>query len=167
MSKLLFKYGFMFVVLVLIQVLILNNIQLSGYVNPYMYLLFTLLLPVSSPGYLVLIFAFSAGLAIDIFSNSPGLHASSTVFMALFRSPVIKGLSRGEETRNDYPGLRQYGLRWFLFYTLIMVLIHHTFLFFLEIFSFTDFFSTLLKILLSSVFSVFIIVLSQFLIFRE
>ena len=167
MSKLLLKYSFMFIVLVVIQVLLLNHIQLSGFINPNMYVLFILLLPVSSPGYLILILAFFIGLAIDIFSNSPGLHAASTVFMALFRNPVIKRLSGSEETRNDYPGLHQNGFRWFLLYALIMVLTHHTFLFLLEMFTFSDFFSTLIRSLLSSVFSVFIIVLSQFIIFRE
>ena len=39
------KYVIMFIVLVLVQVLILDNIQFSGLVNPYIYILFILLLP--------------------------------------------------------------------------------------------------------------------------
>ena len=35
-----------------------------------------------------------------------------------------------------------YGFRWFLIYTLLIVLVHHTALFYLEVFRFTDFFRT-------------------------
>lgn len=167
MTKQVLKYLFMFVFLVLVQVFLLNYVQFSGYMNPYIYILFVLLLPVSTPGYLVLILAFILGLVIDMFSNSPGIHAGATVFMALFRSLLIKGLSEREDVKNDYPGLRQYGFFWFLVYTSIMVLLHHIFLFFFEIFSFNDFFYTLIRILFSSVLSVFIIVASQYLVFRE
>ena len=38
-----------FVFLVLLQVLILNNIQFSGYINPYFYIYFILLLPFDTP----------------------------------------------------------------------------------------------------------------------
>ena len=167
MIKLLLKYGLMFVSLVLIQVLLLNHIQLGGYLIPYMYVLFILLLPVSTPGYLLILFAFIYGFVIDLFSNSPGIHSSATLFMSIFRAPLIKSISIKEENTNDYPGLKQYGFRWFFTYSLIMVVIHHIFLFFIEMFSFHDFLSTLLRSLLSSAFSVLIIILSQFIVFRE
>ena len=167
MIKLLLKYVLMFTLLVLIQVLLLNHIMLGGYLIPYMYVLFILLLPVSIPGYLLILLAFVTGLVIDLFSNSPGIHSSATLLMAIFRTPLIKSLSQKEENPNDYPGLKQNGLSWFLAYTAILVVIHHVFLFFVEMFSFHDFFYTLFRSLLSSIFSIFIIVLSQFIIFRE
>jgi rod shape-determining protein MreD len=167
MIKLLAKYGLMFVSFVLIQVLLLNHVQLGGYLIPYIYIVFILLLPVSTPGYLVISLAFFLGLIIDIFSNSPGVHSSATLFMAIFRAPLIKSISQKEENKNDFPGLKQNGIRWFLTYAAFMVVIHHLFLFYAEIFSFNDFLFTLLRSLLSSVFSLFIIVLSQFIIFRE
>ena len=43
-----------FIFLVLLQVLILNNIQLSGYLNPFLYVLFILMLPFETPKWLVL-----------------------------------------------------------------------------------------------------------------
>ena len=165
--RLLIKYGIMYIVLVLIQVLILNQVQFSGYINPYIYILFVLLLPLNSPKYAVLLLAFLMGLTIDIFSNSLGMHAAALVLVAFIRSSVISAISNREDDRSDYPGLRQNGFSWFLYYTIIMVFVHHLALFFIEAFTFTDFFRTLNRVLFSSVFSVFIIVLSQFLIFRE
>lgn len=163
----LFKYGIMFIALVLAQVLVLNQVQLGGYLNPFIYVLFILLLPLGTPRYLLLILAFLIGLAVDVFSNSLGIHAAATVFIAFIRPFVIRSISNREEDRNDYPGLRQNKFSWFLSYVAIMVFSHHFILFFLEYFTFSHFFLTFLRIFLSSLFSIFVIVLSQFLIFRE
>ncbi len=157
----------MFIVLVLAQVLILNQVHLGGYINPFIYILFVMLLPLHMPRYLLLISGFFLGLAVDIFSNSLGMHAAATVFIAFIRPFVIRSISNREEDRQDYPGLKQNSFSWFLLYTIIMVFSHHLIFFYLEFFTFTHFLATFLRVVLSSVFSVFIIVLSQFLIFRK
>lgn len=161
------KYGIMFVFLVLIQVLLLNQVQFSGYVNPYMYLLFVLLLPLNTPRYAILLLAFFTGITIDIFQNTLGVHAFATVLIGYIRPYVIRVISNREEDRSEYPGLKQNKFRWFLYYAVIMVFVHHFVLFYLEVFSFTNFIKTFYRVLVSTVFSVFIIVLSQFIIFRE
>lgn len=157
----------MFISLVLIQVLILNQVQFSGFVNPYIYVLFILLLPLSTPRYLVLILAFILGLTIDIFSNSLGVHAAASVFIAYLRPLVIRFISNREEDRNDYPGLMQNKFAWFLSYVSILVFLHHLVLFYVDVFSFSNFAGTFYRVILSSVFSIFVIVLSQFLVFRD
>lgn len=161
------KYIIMFAAVVLAQVLLLNQVQLSGYLNPYLYILFILLLPVSMPRYAVLLLSFVLGMVIDIFSDTPGLHAAATVFMGFFRTPVISMLSTRESDQSDFPGLHQTGMSWFLTYTLLLTLLHHLFLFYLEVFTFAGFFHTLLRVVFSTIFTVFIIVLSQFLVFRH
>jgi rod shape-determining protein MreD len=157
----------MFMVSVFVQVLLLNQVQFSGYLNPYFYVLVILLLPVSLPRYAVLLLSFILGFMIDIFSDTAGLHAASTVLLGVLRTPVITSLTARESDQSDYPGLKQTGLRWFLIYVSVLVLFHHLFLFYLEIFSFASFFRTFIRVIFSTVFSVFIIVLSQFLIFRN
>jgi rod shape-determining protein MreD len=153
--------------LVLVQVLVLNQVQFSGFVNPYIYILFIILLPLSTPRYLVLILSFLIGLIIDIFSNSLGVHAGASVFVAYLRPLIIRLISNREEDRNDYPGLFQNGFTWFLSYVSIMVFLHHMVLFHLEVFSFANYVSTIYRVFLSTIFSIFIIVLSQFLVFRD
>jgi len=157
----------MFVALVLLQVLIFNQFQFNGYVNPYLYVLFILLLPLSTPRYMLLFLGFFLGLAVDIFSDSLGIHAAATVFIAYIRPAVIRTISIREEDRSDFPGLKQNKFSWFLSYTAILVFIHHFILLYLEYFTFTHFFSTLLRVFLSAIFSIFVIVLSQFIIFRQ
>ncbi len=161
------KYTIMFLVLVGVQVLFLNQVQFSGYVNPYLYILFILLLPINTPRYLILVSAFLLGVCIDIFSNTLGMNAFATVFIAYGRSFIIRTVTNREEDMSDYPGLLQNGFMWFLYYTAIMVFIHHTVLFTIEVFSFSNYFETLKRILLSSLFSIFVIVLSQFMVFRD
>ena len=167
MGNQIIKYGFMFIGLILTQVLILNHIQFSGYVNPYIYLLFVLLLPLSTPKYMVLLLAFSIGLTVDIFSNSLGIHSFATVFAAFFRPYVIRLITAREEDKSDYPGLKQNKFQWFISYVTIMVLIHHFVLFYIEVFTFTNFLLTLTRTFFSSLFSIFVIVLSQYIVFRD
>jgi len=157
----------MFISLVLVQVLIFNQVQFSGFFNPYVYVLFIILLPLSAPRYLVLILAFLLGLIIDVFSNSLGVHSAATVFAAYARPLVIRVISNREDDKSDYPGLHQNKLIWFVNYVLIMVLLHHTVLFYLEVYTFTNFFNTFYRVILSSLFSIIIIVLSQFLVFKD
>ena len=72
-------------VVVLLQVFIINNIEISSMINPYFYVIFILLLPFETPGWILLMSAFSLGLVVDLFMNTPGLHAASCVFMAFLR----------------------------------------------------------------------------------
>lgn len=161
------KYTFMFIVLVAVQVLFLNQLQFSGYINPYIYVLFIMLLPLNAPRYAVLLLSFFIGLTIDIFSNSLGVHSFASVFIAYLRPGIIRVITNREEDMNEYPGLANTGIYWFLAYTTIMVFVHHTVLFYIEVFTFHNFFSTLYRVFLSSIFSIFVIVLSQFIIFRD
>ncbi|GAP68874.1 rod shape-determining protein MreD [Bacteroidales bacterium 6E] len=167
MARIWIKYFLMFIFVVLIQVLILNQLQISGYLNPYFYVLFILLLPVSTPRYLVLLLAFISGFSIDFFTDTPGLHAAATTMIGYLRTPVLYLVSGRGSDMAEYPTLKNNGLRWFLVYSVLLVLIHHFFLFYMEVFSFTGFFRTLIRVIFSTILSVFVIVLSQFLIFRD
>jgi len=167
MIRLLVKYAVMFVSLVLVQVLIFNQVQFSGFFNPYVYVLFIILLPLSTPRYAILILAFLLGFVIDIFSNSLGIHSAASVFVAYARPLIIRAISNREDDKNDYPGLHQNKLSWFISYVVIMVLLHHLLLFYLEVYTFANFFNTLYRVILSSLFSIIVIVLSQFLVFRD
>jgi cell shape-determining protein MreD len=168
MIKVLPRNIFRFVLLVLVQVFIFNNIQFSGYINPYVYVLFILLLPFETPGWLLLTLAFLLGFSIDILSGTLGMHTAATVFMAFLRPFVLQVFSpRDGYEAGTYPRVHYYGFNWFLKYAAILILAHHLVLFYMEIFRFSDFFSTLLRVLLSTVFSLTLILLSQYIIFRE
>lgn len=157
------KYGLISVVLILLQVLVLNNIQFSGYVNPYVYIMIILILPSLTPSWLILLIAFFTGLVIDLFFGSPGMHASATLIAGFARPFVLRIIA----PRDGYdPGsslsMASYGFRWFVIYATAIVLIHYTSLFFIEVFRFTDFFRTILRIIVSSIFTLAFILLIEY-----
>jgi rod shape-determining protein MreD len=157
------RFGLIFIVLILLQVVLFNNIQFSGYVNPYVYIMFVLLLPVEIPSWILLLLCFATGMTVDLFSGSPGMHASATVLAGFIRPSVLSIIApRDGYEPGSEPSMASYGVRWFFIYTLFIVLVHHTALFYLEVFRFTDFFRTLVRVLFSSLFTVTFIMLIEF-----
>jgi rod shape-determining protein MreD len=160
------KYLIYFTALVLLQLLVFNNIEFSGYINPYVYILFILLLPFTTPKVILLVLAFLLGLSIDLFMGTPGVHSSATVLVAFSRPSVMAMFSPREGYQSGtYPRLAQFGMEWFVKYTVMLVIIHHFTLFYLESFTFNHFFNTFFRAFLSSVLTSLIIVFSQFFVF--
>lgn len=162
------RFSLIAVALILLQLLLFNNIQFSGFINPYVYIMIILILPVRINSWLLLILAFLTGLIIDCFSGSPGMHASATLLCGFVRPFVLRLISPhdGYDPAVELSA-KNYGFRWFASYTVFIVLIHHTILFFLEVFRFDDFFRTVFRILLSSVFTAGFIILAEFIRKRE
>ncbi len=157
-----------FIFLILLQVWVLNNIQFSGFVNPYMYVLFILLLPFETPKSLMLVLAFLMGISIDMFTDTLGMHASALVMTAFLRPFILKAISpRDGFEIGSFPRVYYYGFVWFMKYTLILVLIHHLFLFSIEVFNFQNYYLVLWRTVLSTLLSTVLIVLSQYIIFRK
>jgi rod shape-determining protein MreD len=168
MIKILSRNIFRFLVLILFQVFVLSNLQFSGYINPFIYVIFVLLLPFETPKWLLLLFGFAIGISVDLFFATPGMHASATVFMAFLRPFILDYFApRDGYEQGTFPRVYYYGFAWFLKYSAILVFAHHIFLFYIEVFRFTDFFLTFSRVLLSWFFSVFLIVSSQYFVFRK
>lgn len=159
---------FRFVVLVLFQVLILNNIRMGGYINPQLYILFILLMPFETPPWLVLTSGLLLGFSIDLFTFTYGFHSFATVIMSFARLWVLKIFSpRDGYESGTHPRIQYYGFTWFLKYAAILVIIHHMALFYIELHKFSYFFLTLGKVIISSLFSLLFIIASQYLVFKR
>lgn len=152
------RYFLTFLILVLVQVLLFNNVQLGGYLNPYVYVLFILSLPFETPRWGLLVLGFILGLTLDLFSHTVGMHTSASVFMAFLRPYVLRTLEpRDGYEPETYPSVKDYGFSWYFNYAGILILTHHLFLFYVEIFKLDIFFHTLSRALLSTVFSLALI----------
>lgn len=157
-----------FVVLVLLQVLVINHIRLGGYVHPYIYMIFIMLLPFSTPKWQLLVLGFVLGLTVDLFTGTLGLHAGATTLMAFCRPFIISLISGNQKFENIHePNLGQLDGMWFFRYVLCLLLVHHFALFFLESFSFRLIGQVLLRILLSVPVSLFLIMMILFIFKRE
>ena len=148
---------FRFILLVLFQVLVLNNIQFLGFINPYIYILFILALPVRTPRWFALLLAFGIGITIDVFSNTGGMHAFASVLVAFLRNGSIKLFTAIEEGNNPTPSFHTFGISAYVKYVVLLVFIHHTTLFILEAFTVAHFWLMLAKIIFSSLITVLLI----------
>jgi hypothetical protein len=157
-----------FIVVILFQVLVMDNVMISGYMIPYIYLLFILLMPFETPRWVQLLSGFALGMGIDIFEHTPGMHTAATVLIAFIRPYLLNLLAPRDGYEPDtFPRIDYYGFFWFLKYSVILVVIHHFMLFYLEVFQLKDFLSTLLRVILSTILSTSTIVLSQYFVFRK
>jgi hypothetical protein len=153
-----------FILLVLIQGLIVNEIDLGRQVHPMIHLLFIMLLPIDLSAWLVMIIAFFYGLCIDTFTSTIGMHISACVLLAAVRPLVLRLLSPREGYEfGSTPNVQMLGVRWFVAYVSLLTFLHHLWYFFIEKFGFSDFFDTLSRAFLSTLASIVLIMLAQFL----
>ena len=147
-----------------IQVIIISHLELSYYINPYVHLLFLLTLPNSIPFAVLLLIAFFSGLTLDMFLNTTGLHAAASVLIAFTRPFLLDILTpKGNYEATQNPNIDAPGITWFIGYLFINTFIYCFFYFVLELFSFKEFHKTLLKILLSTFFSVMLMTMLAYL----
>ncbi len=151
-----------FVLLLILQASVFNEIDLGVYAHIYLYLLFILLLPIDLPGWILLPVCFILGLMVDISLNTAGLHTSTATLTAFVRPLVLRLLKPREGYElNQTPNLFTMGFNWFVSYTTILVTVHHVWLFTLETFHFSDTFFILLKIMASALLNVVLLLLTE------
>jgi len=152
MSSSILLHGTRFLVLLLAQVFLFNNIDFLGFINPYVYILFILLYPVNSNQLLFLLVSFFLGLSIDIFSDSGGIHAASCIVIAFLRPSILKfSFGVSYEYNNVKVSNTPFGSR--LTYFFLLVIIHHLVLFNLEVFNMSHTLFVLKLTLFSSIFT--------------
>ncbi|MDD3789741.1 MAG: rod shape-determining protein MreD [Petrimonas sp.] len=148
---------FLFIVLVLLQVLLFNQISVFSVATPILYIYFLLKLPMGRNLFYVIISGFLLGLVIDIFLNTPGMNAAATTIVAAFRKPLMNVFFAREEYEDFVPSVYT-GIGAFIRFTITMVLFHQILLFFIESFTFFNLYSTLIRIGASSVLTIVLIV---------
>lgn len=158
-----------FLALMLVQVLVLDHLDVAqGWMVPYLYVLFLLMLPFELPAWAGLLVGAFTGLVMDIFSNTPGMHMSASVVLMYARIRLLSLIAPREGYEYGMrPTVPRMGLAWFVTYAALLILIHHLWLFFVEIHRFDSFFSTFVRAMLSGVFTLGLCLLTQFLTSRQ
>ena len=157
------QIAILFVSLLLLQVLILNNIRFLGYINPYLYIVFVFIYPIRINRFPFLIFSFILGLLVDTFANSGGVHAFSILFIAYIRLFFIKSIFKKTESEYQSFSLSLESFDKVFNYVAILTVIHHFLLFLLINFSFSNFINVLLNTLFSTIFTLVLYFLGRFL----
>ncbi len=159
MSSVVFWNIVRFVIAVLVQVLICNHIDFMGYINPMVYIYFILLFPFNSNKSLFLVVAFLLGLSVDMFSDSGGAHAAACVIIAYIR-PFVLRFAFGISYEHQSIKLENTAFGQRMVYIIILTLVHHFFVFLLEIFNISNILLVLRNTLFFGIFTILIITLS-------
>ncbi len=104
MNKDILKYGFLILLLPVLQEVLFNHINLFGFVNPMIYVVFVFVFPVYKSKTSILWASFILGVFIDMLTNEGGIHTFSLVFVSYYRLFIlrfIKGNSIGDEESID------------------------------------------------------------------
>ncbi len=142
-----------FILLLSAQILIFNNMNFLGYINPYPYMLFIILYPVNSNKTGLLVSSFFLGIIMDMFCNSGGVHAAACLLLAYYRPYIFKfsfGMSYEYQTvkLNDVLTPERFS------FIMIAVVIHHLTLFLLEVFQLSFLLEIFLKTIFSTLFTI-------------
>lgn len=151
-----------FAILLLLQIVLFNNINILGYLNPYPYVLFILLFPINGNRLSLLISSFTIGLILDMFLNSGGIHATASLCLAYIRPTLFKfsfGLSYEYQTIKIADKITSERIS----FLILSIIIHHFIIFLFEFYRLsllpTILFRTLSTTLLTFMFCVLIIYL--------
>lgn len=147
------------IVLVLVQVLVLNNVNLFGYITPYLYIYLILKMEVEESRNSVMLWSFACGLLVDTFSNTPGLNAAASVLLAFVRIYILRLFASRDSIEQGAPSIRSLGLATFSKYVAVSVFLHHTALVWLSYFTLSSFGDISIRIILSSLFTIIFILL--------
>ncbi len=153
-----------FIFLVLVQVLVFNQLNFFGYINPMVYILFLYWFPIKENRTVFILISFFLGLCVDIFSDSLALNAAATVTIAYLR-PFLMRFVFGINYEFQSFKLNNSTKAQQITFLALLIVIHHFTFYLLEIFSLGNILlilqktlvvglsSLLLCLLLSSLFS--------------
>ena len=150
---------FQFILLLFLQVFLLNNINLFGFINPNLYLLFFIVYRFDTNPTLLIFLGFLMGLLLDLLTQGSGAHTIASLTIAFIR-PIIIRTSFG--VNYDIPmGMiegTQQNQR--IFYILMMIIIHHLILYIIAYFDFDSILIILKNTLFTSFFTFILVYIS-------
>jgi hypothetical protein len=160
------KHIVLFVLFIALQILLMDSLVLYGTIFCFIYIAFLLFLPIGINRVLLLFLGFIAGFTVDVFYDTMGIHAAASVLLAFLRPHILNLITpRDGYDTNDTVNLHVMGWRWFLAYTIVLVLMHHIAVFYLEMISFSIGWYTIAKIFLSTLYTTLVLVIIQLLFF--
>ena len=161
------KHIMLFLVVLFIQIVVLNNILFNGYINPMLYILFIILYPLRKERGVFLFLSFLLGLIVDFFLDSGGINASATLFIAYIRLPLLKGiLNKSEIDYLVFKITKLPFLKW-LSYVAILTFIHHLIVFSLEFFKLSAIPTIISKTFFTSIFTIILLIFSIILMNKD
>lgn len=146
-----------YILVMLLQVLLFDQLQLFGLCHPYIYILCLLMMPITLPHSVDMIIGAIAGLVMDIFCNSLGVHTMACIFLMFIRPYLLSALVNDKDRLNEQISLRTLGAEAMFRYVAILVVLHHLMVFMLAAWSWSHIGFVLLETIVSSVLTIVVI----------
>ncbi len=159
-----------FALFILVQVFVLDKIHLHQMLTPYLYFLFLIWLPFRMGRTQQMVIAFVLGFAMDSFRHHPGFHTAACVLIAYVRPLLINLLIPQEGADNNYlePSFKSMGgVVPYMVFIGVLSFVHHGWLFLLEAWQFGNVWYFLVKTVLSTILSMFLIIVTELLFTRQ
>ena len=147
-----------YIVVMLLQVLLLDQLQLWGACHPYVYILCLLMMPITLPHSVSMVIGAAVGMVMDIFCNSLGVHTAACILLMFIRPYLIGVIVNDKDRLNEQISLRAIGMEALIKYVVILVLIHHLTVFLLAAWSWAHIGFVLLETLVSSLITISLII---------
>ena len=157
-----------FIVLLLLQEFVFDNIELGVYVNMPIYVMFILLLPTTFSPLAVLLLSGLMGISVDLFSGGIiGLNMAACLLTGFLRPVVLKTVTTSSDAPQEVPVMYRVETRKVLSYTVLLVFIHCLALFSLEVFSWSKIIYILIRTVASTAITVLFIIVFELFIYRK
>ena len=147
-----------YIIVMILQVLLFDQLQLLGACHPYIYVLCLLMMPITVPHSLSMLLGAAAGIIMDIFCNSLGVHTAACILVMFIRPYLIGAIVSDKDRLNEQINLHTIGMEALVKYVVIMVLIHHLTIFLLAAWSWHHIGFLALDTIVSSTVTILIII---------
>lgn len=147
-----------YIVVMILQVLLFDQLQLLGVCHPYIYILCLLMMPITLSHSADMIIGAVVGLIMDIFCNSLGVHTAACIFIMFIRPYLIGAIVNDKDRLNEQISLRALGMEALLRYVVILVVVHHLMVFLLAAWSWAHIGFVLLETIVSSLVTISVII---------
>lgn len=162
------KYLFLFVILVLVQVLICNNILLFGVAIPFIFIYFIIVMPLNMNLNTLMVLAFLLGFCVDLFSDTLGLNCLACLLLSVIKKPMFYAyMPKEDKYISIVPSISEMG--WFNYFKFVLSLgaIFCLLVFGIELFSFASFGRIVTMAASSTVFTVLLLFATDALVNKE
>lgn len=158
MNKTALYIAMLFVVLLLVQAVIFNNLVLFNCAMPFIFIYVLITMPVTTPPNLAMTVGFALGLCVDAFADTYGLNALCCVILAFVRRPLFHlYVPHDDDLAGQCLNMRTMAVSAFLKYALTMTLVYCVCANVIESFSLFNPLRMLLRIVASTVYTTVLI----------
>lgn len=163
MNKIIKRYIFFSFIIITLQLIMFNNVNFLGFINPWIYIMLIIIIPQSIKENYLIIISFLMGLLLDSIFSTSGINTISLISVAWLRNYVLKKIFSGKNNdKKKFISIKNNGFNLYLKYVTTIVFIHHGILIIIDYINFVKISEIMIKTILSSIISIVIIMCFSF-----